>query len=95
MKQCQQTLFSFPSNDEVIPVEVATGELDSFESAESWQGETREMGQVATPQLVAVVMAKWVMSAKPHASPTLVMISMEHSNAYANDRPCWPVRSPF
>src|ERR1019366_8233235 len=46
-------------------VEVVTGELDSFESAESWQRETKQMGQVATPEPVAVVMAKWVMSPKP------------------------------
>ena len=45
---------------------VATGECDSFESAESWQRETKQMGQVATPESVAAVMAKWVMSAKPH-----------------------------
>ncbi len=46
-------------------VEIATGELDSFEAAESWQRETKQMGQVATPEPVAAVMAKWVMSAKP------------------------------
>src|SRR5260221_983791 len=47
-------------------VEVATGECDSFASVESWQRETKQMGQVATPEPVAAVMAKWVMSAKPH-----------------------------
>jgi adenine-specific DNA-methyltransferase len=46
-------------------VEIATGELDSFASAESWQRETKQMGQVATPEPVAAVMAKWVMSQKP------------------------------
>jgi adenine-specific DNA-methyltransferase len=46
-------------------VEIATGELDAFASAESWQRETKQMGQVATPEPVAVVMATWVMSAKP------------------------------
>ncbi len=46
-------------------VEVATGGLDSFESAESWQRETKQMGQVATPEPVAAVMARWVMSPKP------------------------------
>jgi adenine-specific DNA-methyltransferase len=46
-------------------VEIATGEMDSFASAESWQRETKQMGQVATPEPVAVVMAKWVMSSKP------------------------------
>jgi adenine-specific DNA-methyltransferase len=46
-------------------VEVATGESDSFAAAESWQRETKQMGQVATPEPVAAVMAKWVMSPKP------------------------------
>ena len=46
-------------------VEVATGEADSFASAESWQRETKQLGQVATPQPIAALMAKWVMSAKP------------------------------
>ena len=46
-------------------VEVATGESDSFTSAESWQRETKQLGQVATPEPVAAVMAKWVMSPKP------------------------------
>ena len=46
-------------------VEVATGGADSFASADSWQRETRQMGQVATPEAVAAVMAKWVMSPKP------------------------------
>jgi adenine-specific DNA-methyltransferase len=46
-------------------VEIATGEADSFESVEAWQRETKQLGQVATPELVAALMAKWVMSAKP------------------------------
>jgi adenine-specific DNA-methyltransferase len=46
-------------------VEVATGESNSFASAESWRRETKQMGQVATPEPVAAVMAKWVMSPKP------------------------------
>jgi len=46
-------------------VEVATGEADSFASAESWQRETKQLGQVATPEPVAVLMAKWVMSVRP------------------------------
>ncbi len=46
-------------------VEVATGDADSFASAESWQRETKQLGQVATPQPIAALMAKWVMSAKP------------------------------
>lgn len=46
-------------------VEVATGEADSFASAESWQREAKQLGQVATPEPIASLMAKWVMSAKP------------------------------
>src|SRR5580658_10329552 len=46
-------------------VEVATGEADSFASAKSWQRQTRQLGQVATPEPVAMMMAKWVMAAKP------------------------------
>ncbi|MEK7677414.1 MAG: N-6 DNA methylase [Verrucomicrobiota bacterium] len=46
-------------------VEVATGEADAFASVESWRRETKQLGQVATPEPVAALMAKWVMSAKP------------------------------
>ncbi len=46
-------------------VEVATGEADSFASVDSWPRETKQLGQVATPEPVAAAMAKWVMSAKP------------------------------
>jgi adenine-specific DNA-methyltransferase len=46
-------------------VEVATGEADSFASVESWHRETKQLGQVATPEPVAALMAKWVMSANP------------------------------
>ncbi|MCX6902119.1 MAG: N-6 DNA methylase [Verrucomicrobia bacterium] len=46
-------------------VEVATGEADSFTSVESWQRETKQLGQVATPEPVASLMARWVMSARP------------------------------
>jgi adenine-specific DNA-methyltransferase len=47
-------------------VEVATGGADSFASVESWQRNTKQFGQVATPEPVAELMAKWVMSAKPY-----------------------------
>src|SRR5437867_7965638 len=47
-------------------VEVATGEADSFASVESWQRETKQLGQVSTPGPVAALMATWVMSAKPN-----------------------------
>src|SRR4051812_8503001 len=46
-------------------VEVATGEADLAATVESWQRETKQLGQVATPEPVARLMAKWVMSAKP------------------------------
>lgn len=46
-------------------VEIATGAEDSFTAASSWQRETKQMGQVATPEPIAALMAKWVMSAKP------------------------------
>lgn len=46
-------------------VEVATGEADLVASVESWQRETKQLGQVATPEPIARLMAKWVMSAKP------------------------------
>ena len=47
-------------------VEVATGGGDLVASVESWQRETRQLGQVATPEPIAKLMAKWVMSAKPN-----------------------------
>src|SRR5438477_11669409 len=46
-------------------VEVATGEADSLASVESWQRETKQLGQVATPEPIAALMAKWVVSARP------------------------------
>ncbi len=48
-------------------VEVATGEADLVASVESWQRETKQLGQVATPEPIARLMAKWVMSSKPRA----------------------------
>ena len=48
-------------------VEVATGEADSFASAGSWQRETKQLGQVATPEPVAALMARWVMAVRPSA----------------------------
>lgn len=48
-------------------VEVATGEADLAASVQSWQRETKQLGQVATPEPIASLMAKWVMSAKPRA----------------------------
>lgn len=46
-------------------VEIATGETDPHADAATWQRETKSLGQVATPQPVAGLMARWVMSAKP------------------------------
>ena len=46
-------------------VEIATGEADSFALAESWQRQSKQLGQVATPEPVAALMAKWVMGANP------------------------------
>jgi len=46
-------------------VEVATGEADLVVTVKSWQRETKRLGQVATPEPIARLMAKWVMSAKP------------------------------
>src|SRR5439155_14004546 len=46
-------------------VELAKGETNPHEDAEAWERETKSMGQVATPQTVAELMARWVMSAKP------------------------------
>lgn len=45
-------------------VEMATGEAGSFKSADCWRG-TKELGQVATPEPVAALMARWVVSARP------------------------------
>jgi adenine-specific DNA-methyltransferase len=46
-------------------VEIATGKADLVASVESWQRETKQLGQVATPEPIARLMAKWVMSVKP------------------------------
>ncbi len=46
-------------------VEIATGGADSFKAAETWQRETKQLGQVATPAPIAKLMAKWVMSGMP------------------------------
>lgn len=48
-------------------VTTATGEVDPSASPEAWQRETKRLGQVATPTPIAALMARWVMSAKPHA----------------------------
>src|SRR2546428_8287528 len=47
-------------------VEMATGEADSVASVGSWQRETKQLGQVSTPEPVAALMAAWVMSANPN-----------------------------
>jgi adenine-specific DNA-methyltransferase len=52
---------------EPTAVEFATGDVDPTASAESWERETRRLGQVATPQRIANLMARWVMSSMPRA----------------------------
>jgi adenine-specific DNA-methyltransferase len=44
---------------------IATGEASSFVSAEAWPRETKRLGQVATPEPVALLMAAWVLSGNP------------------------------
>ena len=46
-------------------VETATGQTDPHADAATWKRETRSLGQVPTPQPVAQLMARWVMSGKP------------------------------
>jgi adenine-specific DNA-methyltransferase len=46
-------------------VETAVGETNPHTDALDWKRETKLLGQVATPQLVAKIMARWVMSVKP------------------------------
>jgi len=46
-------------------VEVATGELRGDTNVETWDRNTKSLGQVETPRPVAELMARWVMSTKP------------------------------
>ncbi len=46
-------------------VETAVGETNPHIDALDWKRETKSLGQVATPQLVAKMMARWVMSVNP------------------------------
>ncbi len=46
-------------------VEVATGELRGDTDVETWDRNTKSLGQVETPRPVAKLMARWVMSTKP------------------------------
>ncbi len=48
-------------------VETAVGGADPHADVATWKRETRSLGQVPTPQPVAQLMARWVMSAKPAA----------------------------
>jgi len=45
--------------------ETALGETSPHTDAVDWKRETKSLGQVATPQRVAKLMARWVMSVKP------------------------------
>lgn len=46
-------------------VEYAAGSVGGTDSSEVWARETKRLGQVPTPPIVASLMARWVMSAKP------------------------------
>ena len=46
-------------------VETALGTTGPHAEARSWKRETRSLGQVATPEAVARLMARWVASRKP------------------------------
>jgi adenine-specific DNA-methyltransferase len=46
-------------------VETAVGESNPHTDAVNWERETKSLGQVATPQFIAGLMARWVMSTKP------------------------------
>src|SRR2546427_12344563 len=46
-------------------VETAVGDADGDRHSNGWKGETKSLGQVETPQPVAALMARWVMSARP------------------------------
>ncbi len=48
-------------------VEYAAGRAHGTAAGEVWDGETKRMGQVATPAAVASMMARWLMSALPDA----------------------------
>ena len=49
-------------------VEVATGQLRGDMNVETWDRNTKSLGQVETPRPVAELMARWVMSTKPAAT---------------------------
>lgn len=69
-------------------VEVATGECDPHAGAEEWQRETKTLGQVATPQPVAELMAHWVMSKEPKTvlDPAVGLGSLLHECHRRNSR---------
>ena len=69
-------------------VEVATGESDPHAGAEAWKRETKTLGQVATPQPVAGLMARWVMSANPKTvlDPAAGLGSLLHECHRRNSR---------
>ena len=48
-------------------VETALGTTDPHVDADSWKRETKSLGQVPTPQPIAKLLARWVMSARPTA----------------------------
>ncbi|HWH70703.1 MAG TPA: N-6 DNA methylase, partial [Candidatus Sulfotelmatobacter sp.] len=56
----------FPPPDSQLQVgEAAVGGADPHQAAGAWPRQTKSLGQVATPQAVAELMARWVTSARP------------------------------
>ena len=49
----------------VTLVETAVGEVDPHADASGWKRDSMRLGQVATPQPIAALMARWAMSNKP------------------------------
>jgi len=46
-------------------VEFATGESNPHTDTEEWKRDTKKLGQVATPEMIAALMARWVMAKHP------------------------------
>ena len=44
---------------------IASGGLNPFDVDSSWKSDPRNMGQVSTPEPLAMLMAHWVMSNRP------------------------------
>ncbi|MBP7951698.1 MAG: N-6 DNA methylase [Verrucomicrobiales bacterium] len=59
---CQTFLSLYPDQGRI---EYSVGSAREMTSSEQWLRETKRLGQVPTPPDIAVLMARWVMSAKP------------------------------